>query len=312
MIKNSTLTGYFGIVLAILGWGLSNSIIDFGLKSINPYFFLTLRFLLAMLLFFPYILVFKWQIFIKCFLNKWIWIIGFFEFLGLEFQYFGQQYVPAGLATLLSLQFILFVPLLSYKFLNEKLSRISLISIFIALSGTFLISTNGNFSNFFYNFNIGGFFLLLSAFSYSLYLIASSYFTKKSEQAIDSSVMFFSIILVISLFSFVPSIYFSSSFTVDSSVWIWVIALAIFSTLIPFFGYFEGLKVISANTMSLVLLLQILVPFAIDILFLGIIYSNFIIFGSFLIITSLLLSVSKPFFDRYYIDKKPLKKHSIS
>lgn len=314
MNNNSTLYGYFGIILAILGWGLSNSFIKFGLDNINPYFFLSLRFIVAGIIFTPYIILFKRKIFIQYLSNKWIWIIAFFEFMGLEFQYFGQQFVSASLATLLCLQFVVIVPILSIKFLNEPVSKVTIASTIFALSGTYFISTNGDFSDFFINLNVGGLVLLLAALAYSLYLIVSSHFTTNIDTSIDSSVMFYNIIVGIALFSLIPTISFSSSYTIDSSVWIWIIALATFSTLVPFFGYFLGLKVVSANTMSLVLLFQITVPFAIDIFFLGITYSYWIIVGSFLILSSLIVVAVKPLINRQHLDQKlfPKDLYSIS
>lgn len=248
------------------------------------------------MIFAPYILFFKRREFLNLLFSKWIWLFAFFEFLGLEFQYFGQQYVSAGLTTLLSLQFILFVPLLSAKFLKDPFSKVTFVSIVLALTGTFLISSNGDFSDLIRNFNIGGLILLLSALSFSFYIIVSSYFTSTSKTSVDTSAMFFIVILGIALFSLIPTFALTNSFTVESSVWVWIFALAIFSTLIPFFGYFLGVKIISANTMSLVLLLQIIVPFAIDILFLGITYSYWIILGSSLVMASFLIFVSRPYY----------------
>ena len=300
--SNSSLIGYIGLVLAVVGWGLSASFISFGLTSINPYFFLTLRFSLAVILFSPYIILVKRDAFIKLLFNKWVWIISFFEFLGLEFQYFGQTSVSAGLATLLSLQFVLFVPFLSVKLLHEPFSKITIPSIIFALTGTLLISTNGKFTEIMNNFNIGGLFLLFSALAYSFYIIFSSKLTHNTFTNIDSSVLFFNIILGVSLFSLFPTIALSSSFSVNQSVWIWIVALAIFSTLIPSFGYFLGLKVVSANTMSLILLFQIIVPFAIDIFFLGITYSSWIIIGCMLVIGSLVIFVSNPLLIRLKLE----------
>lgn len=301
--NNETITGYFGIFLAIVGWGLSTTFIGFGLDSINPYFFLSLRFFIAVIIFAPYIIFFKRKEFLDLFLSKWVWLFAFFEFLGLEFQYIGQQYVSAGLTTLLSLQFVLFVPLLSAKFLKDPFSKVTVVSIVLALTGTFLISANGNFFDIIKNFNVGGLILLFSALSYSIYIIVSSYFTSTSDKPIDTSTMFFIVILGIALFSLIPTISLSNSFTISSSVWMWIFVLAIFSTLIPFFGYFLGVKVISANTMSLVLLLQIIVPFAIDIIFLGITYSYWIILGSLLVMASFLISVSRPYYQSFLTQK---------
>ena len=50
---------YLASLLAIIGWGLSTSFVEFGLDYIDPYQFLALRFLLAVVLASPFILVTK-------------------------------------------------------------------------------------------------------------------------------------------------------------------------------------------------------------------------------------------------------------
>ena len=291
--------GYVGIVLAILGWGLSNSLIVYGLTFINPYVFLTVRFIVAILIMLPFILIFKWTRVKNLIKNKWTWIIAFFEFVGLEFQYIGQQTISAGLSTLISIQFIIFVPIIGAYFLHTPITRINVLSIVIAIIGSIFISTNGNFINLLTNVNIGIVFLLLSALSYSFYIICSSYFTSKQNNDVDSIGLFFIVILELSLFSFLPTVVYNKSVTITQSLLVVILILAVFSTIIPFIGYFKGLKVVSANTMSLVLLLQLVVPFIIDILFLGITYSFWSIVGMVLIVSSLFILTCKPFIKKF-------------
>ena len=304
--KSDTITGYTGISLAVLGWGLSNSLIVYGLSYINPYLFLTVRFIVAALVFVPFILLFKRKAFIKLVTNKWTWIIAFFEFIGLELQYIGQQTISAGLSTLIIIQYIIFVPILSAKFLHTPITKMNVLSIIIAITGSILITTDGKIMNLISNINTGVFFLLLSALAYSFYIITSSYFTNKSDKQIDSSAMFFIVILGLGLFSIIPTSAMSHSFIVPKNIWIVILILVVFSTIIPFIGYFKGLKVISANTMSFVLLLQLVVPTIIDIVFLGITYSLWVIIGSFLIVSSLLLFVSKPILDKLQLEPESI------
>ena len=153
--KSDTITGYTGVTLAVLGWGLSNSLIVYGLGYINPYLFLTVRFLVAALVFAPFILLFKRNTFIQLVTNKWTWIIAFFEFIGLELQYIGQQTISAGLSTLIIIQYIIFVPILSAKFLHTPITKMNVFSIIIAILGSILISTDGNIMNLLSNINVG-------------------------------------------------------------------------------------------------------------------------------------------------------------
>ena len=226
--STDNITGYIGIALAVLGWGLANSLISFGLADINPYLFLTLRFIFAVFLFSPFILFFKRDSFFLLITNKWIWLIAFFEFLGLEFQYLGQQTISAGLSTLLAIQFIIFVPFLGAKFLNTPVTKTNIIAIIIAISGTILIATNGRIFDLFSNINVGVIFLLFSALFYSFYLISSSYFTNTVNKDVDSMTLFFIVTLGLSFFSILPTAVTNKTYHVSNSIWPLIVALAVF------------------------------------------------------------------------------------
>ncbi|MHA1991415.1 MAG: EamA family transporter, partial [Candidatus Hodarchaeales archaeon] len=71
--------------------------------------------------------------------------------------------------------------------------------------------------------------------------------------------------------------------------WIWIVLLVIFSTLIAFLAYFKALKTVPANTASILLILQLVIPFTIDIIFLDISYSNWIFAGAFTIVFAIVV-----------------------
>ena len=95
---------YLYITLAIICWGLSNTFVELGLNSIPSFPFLFYRFAISAIILTPIIIAKKHKQIIYLFKNKFIWLLGIFETLGLLLQYVGQKLqIPAGLATLIVL-----------------------------------------------------------------------------------------------------------------------------------------------------------------------------------------------------------------
>ncbi|MHA2112228.1 MAG: EamA family transporter [Candidatus Hodarchaeales archaeon] len=110
---------YGAMTIAILGWGLSTTFIEFGLDFIAPFPFLFYRFGLATIALTPLVILFRFSEFLELIRNKWTWVIGISEASGLILQYLGQDRdATAGLAALLSLSFIVIVPFIS-PFMTE-------------------------------------------------------------------------------------------------------------------------------------------------------------------------------------------------
>jgi drug/metabolite transporter (DMT)-like permease len=107
------------MTIAILGWGLSTTFIEFGLDFIAPFPFLFYRFGLATIALTPLVILFRFSEFLELIRNKRTWVIGISEASGLILQYLGQDRdATAGLAALLSLSFIVIVPFIS-PFMTE-------------------------------------------------------------------------------------------------------------------------------------------------------------------------------------------------
>lgn len=284
------------MTIAILGWGLSTTFIEFGLEFVAPFPFLFYRFGLATLVLTPFVLYFRRSEFIELIRNKWTWAIGLAEATGLTLQYLGQERdVPAGLAALLSLSFIIMVPFLSPIILNEKLEKNHLIAMTVAFIGVIFISSEGNVNNIMGSSFVGIMLLLGAAVGYAFYIISTSRLTTIEKPDVDTFTLFYSVLLIISLASFVTSLTFSELSSVPSEGIQWIVLLTIFSTLIAFLAYFRGAQEISANVMSVLLPLQMLVPFTIDFFVLGRTYSLWIITGSFLVVLAMVIVVIQPY-----------------
>ena len=296
IVSRPSTVAYCAMVIAVLGWGLSTTFIEFGLEFLEPFPFLFYRFVLAIILLTPLIFFFRALEFLKLIQNKWVWVIGISEASGLILQYLGQEReVTAGLAALLSLSFIVIVPFISPFILNEQLEKHHLVAMSIAFIGVIFISSEGDLANLSGNSILGIIFLLGAAVGYAFYIISTSRLTTIEEPTVDTFTLFYTVLLIITFFSFLASLTFSKLEVVPTDAIQWVVLLTIFSTLIAFFAYFRSLQEISANVASVLLPLQVLVPFIVDFFVLGRNYSLWIITGSILIILAMFIVVFQPY-----------------
>ena len=307
--NSSSLARYYvAITICVIGWGLSTTFVEFGLESgTNPYVFLALRFTLAVILSSPFVWYTRKAEIIALFRTRWIYLIGVCETSGLLFQYQGQERnVSAGLASLLTMMFVLIVPFLSHYVLREKFSLNHAIAILFGFIGVLFIITEGDISQL-VNSNtstIGIILLLLSALSYAFYQIVTSKFTREVNTHVDSVALFYGVMIAIMIYSSSAALLTSSfkpNLNLTFDTWVWAGLLAIFSTIIAFITYFEAAKGISANTLSILLISQMLVPFFVDIFILGKQYSIWVYTGGIIIVLGMLFIARIP-----TVEEKPV------
>lgn len=284
---------YLYISVAIICWGLSNTFVELGLTSIPSFPFLFYRFAISAIILTPIIIVKKRNQIINLFKNKFIWLLGTFETLGLIFQYLGQELqIPAGLATLIALMYAILVPFISWAVLKHKIKLYHIIAVIVSLLGIFLIVSNGTL-DLFGNGSLsilGIIILIISALFYGLYITYTSYIQTSYKDTLDSVSIFYVVLVIIALFSTINMI-FTGSFVIPKlETWIWLICLIFISTIIAFYMYFLSMRTLSANQVSLLLLLQVIVPFAIEIFIYGRFYNLYVTLGIIILFSSVFLS----------------------
>ncbi|MFX1469000.1 MAG: DMT family transporter [Promethearchaeota archaeon] len=292
-MKSNNLKSYIFISIAIVCWGLSSTFIELGLNSMQFAPFLFYRFSISMLILTPFILIKKRRQTAILFKNKVVWFIGLFESLGLIFQYIGQELqIPAGLTTLLTIMYAVMVPFFSWIFLKQKLKLYHLITVSISFIGIFFIISEGDL-NFLKQGSlsiIGILVLITSASFFGLYITFTSYIQKSTDSKIDSISLFYVMLVIVTMVSVLTMIITDIYVFPSKETWIWLFNLIIFSTIIAFYMYFISMKTISANQVSLLLLLQVIIPFIIDIFLFGRNYHLFVLIGSIILFISILFS----------------------
>jgi len=172
-----------GVLLFItVIWGATFVIIKTALQDISPMLFVTIRFLLASLILFP-------------FLKKIIketdrtaltggLILGLFYFLGFSTQTAGLQYTSATKSAFITGSFVIFIPFCQVIIEKKIPGKGSIIGILLVITGLLFLSSKGeSLLQVFYelgsNFNFGDFLTLLCAVFYAAYIVYLDSISKK-------------------------------------------------------------------------------------------------------------------------------------
>lgn len=269
--------GYILMAITVISWGFSTIFIERGLSYVTPIWFLAWRFTLATLLLSPWILATRRSQTMVLIRDKWVWLIAISETAGLLFQYFGQQLgASPGISALISLTFLVIVPFMSLYFLKEQIHAFHGVAIIIGMVGVLAIQTEFNLSDLdpFGESQIAITLLFLSAISYAFYIVFTSRLTTIENPQVDTTTLFYVVLGIISFLSIIAGVLAEPTTVLPSPEgWVWIGALTGISTIIAFFTYFKALTVISANEASVLLLLQVTVPFFYELVVEKIVYS---------------------------------------
>lgn len=283
----------FAMLLSTFMWGLAPIFVEIALEYCTPLFIMTMRFgiaVLAMSIFLPEIKRRQGLFLLK---NKNCILIGWLISFGYLTSTLGQNLTTAGLATLISTSYIIMVPFLSWKLGKNKMTKEIIVLSCIALLGMFFITFNGDWNNFSTITSIGTIFLLIAAFLWGLNIALTDKFMvdiKSKERGFDYlSFLYASIVhtfLPLLLLSFLAPLPDSS---IILNILPLLIFLGVFSTILTFGLHQYAISKMGSVNTTFYLLLQILVPFSYEILYLKMSYSEWIISGSLIILLTMVI-----------------------
>ncbi|HEX8548623.1 MAG TPA: DMT family transporter [Cytophagaceae bacterium] len=174
-------------------------------------------------------------------------IIGYY--LSSYFDFYGLQYISAGLERLILFIYPTLVILLSAFIFKRRIARKEIIALLLTYFGmalVFIFDIHGNNKD----AVKGGIFILCSAITYAIYLIGSGNLIPKL-----GSVRFTAYAMVVSSIAVFLHYYLTRDFSLfdynEKVYWI-VFAMAIFSTVIPSFLMAEGMRLIGPGKASII------------------------------------------------------------
>lgn len=184
--------------------------------------------------------------------NDYAWVLFFGVvgyYLSSYFDFLGLHYIKASLERIILFLYPTMVILLNRIFLKKPITSIqafaiflTYVGIFIAFFGEVVISGNDTY--------LGGFFILLCAITYAIYLVGSGWLIPKF-----GVVKFTAYAMIISCFCvFIHFGIFSKIdiFSLDREVYVLGFLIAIFATVIPSFLVSEAIHRISSSNFAII------------------------------------------------------------
>jgi drug/metabolite transporter (DMT)-like permease len=185
--------------------------------------------------------------------KEWLWmlflgIIGYY--LASLFDFWGLNYVTAGIERLILFLYPSIVLIISALFLKKKIQTIQYIALFITYTGvaiTFVPDIQMGMQK---NLLWGTSLIFLSAFTYALYLIGSGEMIPKiGTVRFTSYAMIISTLVVVIHFLLTNN---SNLFHYQKEVYFLSITMALFCTVIPSFLISEGIKHVGSGNASII------------------------------------------------------------
>ena len=284
-LVNQIRKAVFLTVLSGVLWGSSFPAIKIGLRYIDPYMFVFLRFFSAAIIMFI-ILLFTRKLDIK-FANKRIWGLGILNGVSYLLQYVGMAFTAASKSSLLVNLTAVWVAIISWFILKERFGKKKLLGIILSIIGVFLITTNLNFSELTQGMLLGDILVLSSGVGWSFFII----YNKKYIDDAENSFQFMAWVLFITVIPLIPFIPLSSSVSLNLPIeaWFAIAYTAIFCWIVPYSLWLKGLKHISSVTSTVVLLTEVVVAIIISYFMLDEIFTLISSAGALLILFAIVL-----------------------
>ncbi|WP_374720887.1 DMT family transporter [Peribacillus tepidiphilus] len=291
--------GYIMVVIAACLWGVSGTVAQrlFEEDGISMRWLVTIRLIISGILFIIYGLLNKnlrqdvfeiWRH--RSFIGQFV-IFGTAGMLGVQYTYFAAiDEGNAAVATLL--QYLAPVFIMFYYILKTKVKPTiyEYLSVTMALSGTYLLLTNGSFDSLAIPLK-GLTWGILSALALAFYTIYSDHLIRQ-----------FHSVLVVGWGMLIGGIsisFIQSPFAVNFSgwanlTWVFVGFVILFGTLIPFFLFIDSLRYISAKESSLLSCSEPLASVLTSVLWLHVPFGFIQGLGTILIISMVILLTVSP------------------
>lgn len=273
-------------------YGTSFPAVNLSLRHISPEQLLFMRFGIASLvgvLLFP-------RSFIKVLRTRKLVLLGIINGVSYLIQFIGQQWTPAGQASVFVSTYALFVPLIGLFLIHEPYSKPFAVGTLIAFVGVLLITLvdSDNLDHSIDLYLSGAVLIIFSAFVWAFYIVLSREIQISDEDGltrITPEDTYYASVFYTSLTGLVGMSIFSSEvkIIIEFDILLLILYLGLFATLVPFFLYQWVLSKMKAGVTSTVILGQVVVAFIFSVVFLGESPGLSQVVGSLLVVLGILL-----------------------
>ncbi|MGD9400659.1 MAG: DMT family transporter [bacterium] len=243
-------------VLAALLWATSFSVIKVGLRSIEPYTFLFLRFVIATALLVPGVLAArKGRLLLKYIAGRYPALLGLALAASFGFQFRAQTEIPASTAAIIINSSTLLVAPLSAALLTERIGIRKVIALVLGMAGVYLItarSAGGGAGGTL----LGNLLISASAVSTAIYIVV----TKKalSEKRLEEFPLITAVFIwTLPVYLVLAAPALRRGVDITGEAWVAIIYLAVFCTALAFMLWARAIRRIGALTSAIVLLSEL-------------------------------------------------------
>lgn len=276
-----------GLLMATILWGVSFPLGKVLVGLVDPLFVVILRFGLASAIVLAYLVLMRKPV-RKLFGNRILWILGITNGVGFALEFYGLTMTSASIASFLINVNVVFMALFSAVLLKERITRRTVVGIFLGLVGVFLITTGGDIAAVTGTSALGNLIILTAGIVWAY----SNIYNKKAvtelsltPMEVTESMIFISFLAVVPITLFVDTSFAISPFTVGSMIY-----LTLFCTILGFYIFYLALKRLTVVNAGLVLLFEIVVAVTTSFVFLGETIPPLGLVGGLLIAVSILLA----------------------
>jgi len=182
-------------------WGATFVIVQNAISFLEPHTFNTIRFLLAAIILFGWMIIFQRKQLLT--INRNVifagLILGFWLFIGYAFQTMGLLYTSSSKAGFITGLSVVLVPIVSFLFFKYKIKPPAIVGIIVATAGLYIMTMSGQTS-----INIGDVLVFICAIGFSLQIITTGIYTNKYPTLLLTTIQVFTV----SLLSMVCSLFF--------------------------------------------------------------------------------------------------------
>lgn len=250
-------------------WGSSFSVIKIGLRSIDPYWFVLLRFAIASALALVYLsAVGRLRDVGRLLRHPLVIWLGVANAVGFIFQFKGQTLTTAGHAALIINSCTIYVAIASRFVFRERFGSLKVLGVALGMLGVYLVTSGGGLSMRSGSVLTGDLLMLVAALTWTAFIILD----KKIVDllAVDVRSLTCAMVVVTAVAALPAALIFArGSFPRPGPEWWTVPYTAVFCTILPFYLWTWGLRHISATTSSLIMLSEVVFALVLAALILG-------------------------------------------
>jgi drug/metabolite transporter (DMT)-like permease len=250
------LTGIAGVL-----WGTSFPAIKLGLNYVDAYTFVFLRFFLASAIMF-FVLLFTGNRGFEFGKRRMVWVLGIANGVAYLLQYAGMNLTTASKSSLLVNLSAIWVAILGWLILKERLGIKRVIGILFGIIGVFLITTNLDLKTLGQAAVFGDSAVLLSGLIWAFFTVYNKKLISNARNILQPITW----VLFVTLLPLIPFLAFSTSTPLQLPIqaWLAIAYTAVFCWVIPYYLWSEGLKFMSPVSSTLILLAEVIVSSAVS------------------------------------------------